>query len=69
MTESRKILFCPHCNHPAPQHIVHETEYEEHGFSEDGTTDSGYLSICIVAVCETCSRIILYESPWGYLKE
>ena len=66
MIDPRKILLCPHCNHPTPQHVVHRQEHDEPFFADDGTAAPVYPFVCLVAVCEICAKIILYESPIGY---
>lgn len=60
MTDIRCIAFCPHCGHPSPQVLALTQRYTETLHSTDGEVFEGVDGVYFVAVCETCSQLILY---------
>ena len=64
MKTIRRVAFCPHCGNRAPQRLIHTQEYEEQGYSMNGSLidDVDLTCVCYVAVCETCNNILLYQA-------
>lgn len=63
MSIIRGVAFCPHCGNRAPQRHIYTQEYLDEGYSMDGTlSDDNLPCAYYVAVCETCNKILLYES-------
>jgi len=61
MKTIRQIAFCPHCGNKASQRLIHSQHYDGQGFFFDGTPVPGEIpSVCFVAECETCKKILLY---------
>lgn len=66
--EIKAIAFCPHCGNRAPQKLVYIQGYENRWFSEDGEeSDRGSvpMNTYFVAVCETCSEVLIYSDAVG----
>ena len=63
MKTIRRIAFCPHCGNRAPQRLIHTQEYEEQGYSMNGSLAQVDLPCAYyVAVCETCKNVLLYHA-------
>ena len=65
MEHSKRIAFCHHCGNIAPQKLIHIQEYAERLYLSnlDGTpAEEEYAAKAyFIAVCETCSQILVYE--------
>lgn len=63
----RKIAYCTHCGNRAPQELIHTQEYWERIWSSnDGKEAEPVLWSMFVAVCDTCSQLLLYENLLGF---
>lgn len=61
MNPIRCVAYCPHCGNRAPQRLVHVQRFLTCGYRSDGTReDYECPSAHYVAVCETCSEVLLY---------
>jgi hypothetical protein len=62
MSDIRRIAFCPHCGQKAPQLLKLHFTGIDRNFHEDGFDDLGDEDWWL-AICETCTKPLLYRSP------
>ncbi len=61
MEHIRSVAYCSHCGNRATQRLINVQRFLTYGFRADGTReDHDYISAYYIAVCETCSKILLY---------
>jgi len=66
----RKVAYCPHCGNRAPQRLIHKQVYFERVWSvKDGSESKPVPCSMFVAVCETCSYLLIYENFGDQLEE
>lgn len=63
MEKNRRVSFCPHCGNRAPQEVVYTQHFLDTYWGVESGKPDEVPSVCHVARCETCSRLLLYEAP------
>jgi len=58
----RKVEFCPHCGNKSPQKLLHEQYCSSKGWLIDDGMEFDVEIGYFVAVCETCSAILVYRA-------
>lgn len=58
----RRIAYCTNCGNRAPQELIHTQKYLERAWGADGRESDPHPWSMFVAVCETCSQLLLYEN-------
>ena len=70
-TETKAVLYCPHCGNTSVQVLLLEQPYSERYYGvSDGSVDE-FPAIYRIVRCETCQEVLVYsvnqelDSEWG----
>jgi hypothetical protein len=70
MTEAVRISYCPHCGNTGPHQLVHTQSYLERLWSvSDAKNHVDEEAVSFVAVCQTCSQVLVYGGLKAVLEE
>lgn len=62
----KRIAFCPHCGNRAPQRLVYMQQFDERVWLTSTGQEDAHPAAYFVAVCETCSEVLIYQAYMAF---